>query len=43
MPTKRAVTVYQAGQSPRTLGEADMLSGEEVLPGFQRKVSDLFR
>jgi len=42
-PRRRTVTVYRAGQPPRIRTEADMLDGEEFLPGFAFEVARLFR
>jgi Uma2 family endonuclease len=42
-PPRSAVTVHRPGRSPEVLGEDDFLSGDEIVPGFQVKVSDLFR
>ncbi|GIV21510.1 MAG: hypothetical protein KatS3mg023_3261 [Armatimonadota bacterium] len=41
-PSSRVVYVYRAGQPVRVLHEEDVLQGEEVLPGFQCKVSEIF-
>lgn len=41
-PKAETVTVYRADRSAVKLHEADELSGENVLPGFRCKVSDLF-
>jgi Uma2 family endonuclease len=40
-PEDRSVTVCRPQQQPRTLGENDILSGEDVLPGFSCRVADL--
>lgn len=40
-PELRIVTVYRSKEMARTLEETETLSGEEVLPGFSCKVSDL--
>ena len=42
-PRRQIVTVYRAGQPPRIRTEADVLDGEEVLPGFAFEVAQLFR
>ena len=42
-PTQRAVTVQIPGEPFRTLGEGDLLTGGEVIPGFEIVVSELFR
>jgi Uma2 family endonuclease len=43
-PRAKTVEVFHRGQlSPvQTLGEDDELSGEDVIPGFKLKVSDIF-
>ena len=41
-PQTRQVSVHRAGQPVRILNENDTLSGEEVLPGFACKVSEIF-
>ncbi|MGQ9881407.1 MAG: Uma2 family endonuclease [Armatimonadota bacterium] len=41
-PTDRLVIVHRAGQPVRILNENDTLSGEEVLHGFECKVSEIF-
>jgi Uma2 family endonuclease len=40
-PEDRSVTVYRSQQEGKILGENDILSGEDVLPNFSCKVSDL--
>ena len=41
-PKAETVTVYRADRSAVKLHDADELTGENVLPGFRCKVSDLF-
>ena len=41
-PRGRTVTVHRTGRDPRVLRENDLLSGEDVCPGFSVKVADLF-
>jgi Uma2 family endonuclease len=41
-PSNRQVSVHRPHQSVRVYGEADTLSGEDVLPGFECKVSEIF-
>ncbi len=41
-PRARTVTVYAAGQEPRTLREGDVLDGGDVIPGFRLPVADIF-
>ena len=42
-PRKRTVTVYRADGSSTVLGSADVVDGEDVLPGFQYRLTGLFR
>lgn len=42
-PRLRTVTVFAAGQEPRTLGDRDELDGGDVLPGFRLQLTDIFR
>ena len=41
-PATKTVRVHRAGQPTQVLHEQDTLSGEDVLPGFACKVSELF-
>ncbi len=41
-PRRRIVTVYAPGREPLVLRHVDVLSGEDVLPGFWLPLSDLF-
>jgi Uma2 family endonuclease len=41
-PATRSVTVIRPGGNETRLTSADMLSGEDVLPGFEVPVADLF-
>jgi hypothetical protein len=41
-PDDRTVTIYAAGQPPRTIGPGDMLRGGDVLPRFRVPVAKLF-
>ena len=41
-PTRKTVTMYRPGQTPRIIGERDTLSGEDVVPGFAVTVADIF-
>jgi Uma2 family endonuclease len=41
-PRARAVTVYAAGQEPRTLRAGETLDGGDVVPGFHLPVADIF-
>ena len=41
-PEERTVTVYRSADQGCLLAESAILSGEEVLPAFSCRVSDLF-
>jgi Uma2 family endonuclease len=41
-PEKRIVEVHQAGQPVRVLTQKDMLTGGDVLPGFEMLVRKIF-
>jgi len=41
-PGGRTVTVYRSLDEIRVLTEQDQLDGENVVPGFQRRVADIF-
>ena len=41
-PDEKTVTVHRADGSRTTLGSADTLSGEDVLPGFELPVASVF-
>ena len=41
-PKKRSVTVYQSRNQTVRLGPDDLLSDEEILPGFGLRVGDIF-
>jgi len=41
-PVARTVAVHRPGAAVRVYGEEDTLSGEDVLPGFACKVSEIF-
>jgi Uma2 family endonuclease len=42
-PQKETVTVYRKDREPRVLQGDDILSGEDVVPGFAVKVSEVFQ
>jgi Uma2 family endonuclease len=42
-PEDRRVEVYRLGELVATLGEGDVLDGENVLPGFTLPVSEIFQ
>lgn len=42
-PLRAAVVVYQAGHAPRTLGPADDLTADGIIPGFRLSVADALR
>jgi Uma2 family endonuclease len=41
-PKRKSVTVHRASKDSYTLSEADELDGEEVVPGFRCRVSEIF-
>ena len=41
-PRRRTVTLYEPGRKPVILGEADMLDGGDVVPGFSCLVARIF-
>lgn len=41
-PSVRTVDVYRPGSDVRVLGEADVLEGEDVVPGFSLPVRQIF-
>jgi Uma2 family endonuclease len=41
-PEDRSVAVFREGQKPRVLGENEILSGDDVLPGFTCRIADIF-
>jgi Uma2 family endonuclease len=41
-PSHRTLTVYRPGEPSRVLEMQDMLSGEDVLPGFTMPVTEIF-
>jgi len=42
-PTRSAAIYHAAGEPTRTINEAGVLDGEEVLPGFTLPMAELFR
>jgi Uma2 family endonuclease len=42
-PTARRVDVFKPGEAKRELREGDTLTGDDLLPGLEIKVSDLFK
>ena len=42
-PAKRTVTVHRQNQEPQVFAESDTLTAEEIIPGFQVPVRDLFQ
>jgi Uma2 family endonuclease len=42
-PLRRRVLVHAQDRPPRELGEHDVLDGEDVVPGFQMPVAELFQ
>ena len=41
-PDTRSVVVHRPGQPPRILHERDVITGEDVLPGFECTVAEFF-
>jgi len=41
-PQRKRVAVYEGNDQPVMLGEGDSLSGGDVVPGFELKVSEVF-
>ena len=41
-PKQRTATVYRPGSEPTNLTEHDSLDGEDVVPGFQCRVAEIF-
>jgi Uma2 family endonuclease len=41
-PERHQVTVHRAGREPERLGPDDLLSGDDVLPGFELSLGTLF-
>ncbi len=41
-PTKKTVIVHRPKQRPKTLTEKDILSGADVVPGFEIPVGEIF-
>lgn len=41
-PVTRSVVIHRPGQPPRILHEQGIITGEEVLPGFQCRVAEFF-
>ncbi len=42
-PADRTISVHRANRPMRVLKEEDTLSGEDVLPGFECRVSEIFK
>ena len=40
-PRNRRVTIYRPGHEPETLADPEILTGEEVMPGFEFRVREL--
>jgi Uma2 family endonuclease len=38
----RTVAIYRSSSSFRLVGEEDLITGEDVLPGFECNVQDFF-
>ena len=41
-PRRRTITIHRPGRDPQVLREADTLTGEDVIPGFQCEVLAAF-
>ena len=41
-PQRRVVEVFQAGKPLQVLREGDVLTAEEVLPGFRLPIQEIF-
>lgn len=41
-PQRRVVTIHRSAAAPRILSEADTLTGDDVVAGFQMLVADIF-
>jgi Uma2 family endonuclease len=41
-PAREAVAVHRPGRPPRVLGPEDVLTGEDVLPGFRLPLAGLW-
>jgi Uma2 family endonuclease len=41
-PDRETVTVHRPGQPARVLGRGDLLTGEDVLPGFRLPLAELW-
>lgn len=41
-PSRRSLTVHRPGAASRLLNGPDMLSGEDVLPGFSMPITEIF-
>jgi Uma2 family endonuclease len=41
-PSHRTLTVYRPGEPSRVPEMQDMLSGEDVLPGFRMPVTEIY-
>lgn len=42
-PKMKAVTVYRLSEPPVTLREGDVLGGDDVIPGFEMPVEEIFQ
>ena len=41
-PRTRTVTIHEAGERAVVFGESEVLSGDDLLPGFELPVRDVF-
>ena len=42
-PRHRTVVAHRPGQEPQTFGEGDVLTADDVVPGFRLSVAEIFR
>jgi Uma2 family endonuclease len=42
-PANQSIVAHRAGRPTQVFGSADMLTLDDVIPGFQCSVADLFR
>jgi Uma2 family endonuclease len=41
-PRRKTITIYRQNAKPRILSESDVLTGEDVIPGFECRVGEAF-
>ncbi len=42
-PAAEIIVEYRLGQPPKIYGNADILEGEDIIPGFRVPLAELFR